>query len=127
MMTQAQIANQRKYLVMNGTFPHVCSIQKDTKSKTATGGVLQTWADITGLTNIPCLIRDVKYSRRDITAGAASSIVVMLGTRIMVAATSDEIKVGKRVSINSSAYIITDVAVSRDSVYTDVGVEKWQQ
>lgn len=99
---------------------HTLTVKRSTATKSTTGRPVNTWADVTGLVNVPCFEQQTsasvseKYNSRRMKVDKS----VFLDHVIAV-------KVGDRVIVNGSTYRVvgTEDLMSKGKVYR-IDVEK---
>lgn len=117
----AQKEAVRKNIASHGIFDKTCAFKAETVTQSDSGSEIKTWADVTGLTSIPCMVVSKAKTIQDLSGAPLTQLV----TKIKLDGFYSAVSAKHRVVVGSDTYEITGIDNGSMELFTEIYVVKW--
>jgi len=117
----AQKEAVRKNIASHGIFDKTCTFKSETVTQSDSGSEITTWADVSGLTNIPCMVVSKATTIQDLSGAPMTQLV----TKIKLNGFYSGVSAKYQVVVGSNTYRITGINNGSMELFTEIFVTQW--
>ena len=120
-LSLTELAARRKNIADKGAFNSTCAIKAKTVLQSDSGAEIETWANVTGMTAIPCLVTTKKATVRELEESPKTYTT----TQIKLNAVYTGISLQMQAVVGSVTYRIEGIDTDTPGLFTRLQVNKW--
>ena len=111
----------RKNIASHGIFDKTCSFKAETVTQSDSGAEIKTWADVSGLTSIPCMVVSKAKTIQDLSGAPMTQLI----TKIKLNGFYSGVSAKYQVVVGSNTYRITGIDDGSMELFTEIYVVQW--
>jgi lipopolysaccharide export system protein LptA len=120
-LSLTELAARRKNIADKGAFNQTCAIKAKTVTYSDSGAEIIVWGNVTGMTDIPCLVTTKKATVKELEEAPKTYIT----TQIKLNAVYTGISLEMQAVVGSNTYKIEGIDTDSPGLFTRLQVTKW--